>query len=559
MSSTNTPDAPDAPDGLAPPLERPFVAAGDDDALRFPDSSDLISKLHFSPRDGRISLGRERMVLLHVRALGTLRRALIDALGLTQARALLLRVGYTSGYHDALQSQQIRRDTSLFELLSAGPQLHALEGMASVRPMELRFDRARGEYYGEFMWRNSAEAEAEMMAAGVSPVPTCWLLLGYATGYTSGFMGRPIVYREICCRGCGARHCRIVGRPLETWPEVPEGFEFLRDDAPPPAAAPAPTCTSGPALPDGLVGASPAFVAAWSLIEAVAPTTTAALLHGEIGSGRSTLAAALHGLSARREGPRIALGAGHGDADAVDDAFARAAAGSLLLDDLDAWPTLSQRRLLERLDAAAADERPRMIVTMIRDPEDPAHSELTRRLLFRLGAFPIHLPPLRDRRGDILPLAAALRERLSVRLRKRLPGLSSRAERALVDHDYPGNLHELANLIERAAILVADDEVLDVGHLFGGEARSTSLFRVEGGQLRREDPEADAQAPGVDLDGFVGDALSRGVALDAIEEALIRGAVDRADGNLAAAARTLGLTRAQLAYRFRKLSEDRDA
>ncbi|MCA9660786.1 MAG: XylR N-terminal domain-containing protein, partial [Myxococcales bacterium] len=300
MPSTN------APEGLAP-VERPFVAAGDDDALRFPDSSDLISKLHFSLRDGRITLGRERMVLLHVRALGTLRRALIDALGLAAARALLLRVGYTSGYHDALQSQQLRPDTSLFELLSAGPQLHALEGMASVRPLELRFDRARGEYHGEFMWRNSAEAEAEISSAGVSPVPTCWLLLGYATGYTTGFMGRPIVYREISCRGCGARTCRILGRPLEAWPELPEGFEFLEGAAPSTTEAAPPNCAPGPPLPAGLIGASPAFVSAWSLVEAVAPTTTAALLHGEIGSGRSTLAAALHGLSPRRGGPRVAL------------------------------------------------------------------------------------------------------------------------------------------------------------------------------------------------------------------------------------------------------------
>ncbi|MCA9657362.1 MAG: hypothetical protein KC486_03390, partial [Myxococcales bacterium] len=170
--------------------------------------------------------------------------------------------------------------------------------------------------------------------------------------------------------------------------------------------------------------------------------------------------------------------------------------------------------------------------------------------------FPIHLPPLRDRRGDILPLAAALRARQAARLGKTLAGFSSRAERALVDHDYPGNLHELSNLIERAAILVGDGGTIDVGHLFGGEARPTSLFRVEGGRLRREDPDAEAPPSPVDLDGFVDDALARGVALDAVEEALIRGAVDRADGNLAAAARTLGLTRAQLAYRFRKLADD---
>ncbi len=533
--------------------ESAFVAAGDDDALELPDSEDLLKQLQFSLRDGRITLGSERMVLFHVRALAVLRAQLLETLGLEATRRVFLRIGYTSGFHDALQSKKIRSDHSLFELLSAGPQLHALEGMAAVRPLEVRFDRARGEYYGEYIWRNSAEAEAALIGTGVQPVPTCWLLLGYATGYTSGFMGRTVVYREVSCRGCGARNCRIVGRPLDAWHEPLEGFEFLypqSQERQPQAAGD----IQRDELPFGLLGTSAAFTSAWSLVKAAAPTTTPVLLHGEIGTGRTTLADALHRLSTRSDGPQVSLGAGHENPAAVRSALTRAGGGTLVLDELDAWEQASQYRLLEHLDAYPRHDPPvRLVVTMTRDPDDSRHTPLTVRLLYRLAGFPIHLPPLRDRREDILPLANHLREQHATSLEKDLPGFTPRAQRALAEHDYPGNLHELANVVERAAIVVDPGSPIDVGHLFGGEVKPIELFRVSRGRLFRDEPES--EDPELDIHSFVTDALTRGVPLEVVEEALIRGAVARSDGNLAAAARTLGLTRAQLAYRFRKLDE----
>src|SRR5574338_526123 len=139
------------------PRDPIFVAAGDDDALRRPDGHDLSDSLRFHPKDGRIVLGDERMVLLHVQALAELRRELIDTFGVERARAMLTRVGYASGARDAQHARKLRSGATTYELLAAGPQLHALEGMAQVTPIEVRFDIERGHYHGEFAWKNSAE------------------------------------------------------------------------------------------------------------------------------------------------------------------------------------------------------------------------------------------------------------------------------------------------------------------------------------------------------------------------------------------------------------------
>lgn len=540
------------------PIERPFIATGDEAARRLPDSEDLLRSLQFSPRDGRITLGDERMLLLHARAFAALRRELIAALGRPGAREVLIHAGYISGFRDARQGRAIRKDASSFELLSAGPQLHALEGMAAVRPLEIRFDRARGTYYGEFMWRNSveAEAEAESASAGVSPEPACWLLLGYASGYTSGFMDSPVLYRELACRSCGARYCRIVGRPLAAWRELPPGYAFLLDaEAQQAEAEAAPFAAEGEVLArHGLVGRGASFARVWSLMSAVAPTDTPVVIHGEVGTGRSTVASALHRESAR-PGPLRALGVSRSDLRSIDVAFTEAARGTLVLEDLEAWDDVSAHRVLERLDAATGDARPRIVTTLTRDPEDMPPGTSIRRLLYRVGAFPIALPPLRDRRDDLPALARWFLEREAARLRKPLSGFTPRAQRALLDHDFPGNLHELANMITRAAIVVEPATPIDVGHMFGAELRATALLELEGGQLRSPARETTPERA-VDLDVFVDDALRGGVTLDELEAALIRGAVSESAGNLAAAARALGMTRAQLAYRYRKLMDE---
>src|SRR6266702_1935199 len=127
------------------------------DSLRYPDIADLMSRLHFSPGDGRIWLDDQRMVLVHTSAMGVLRRELIESLGIDRARGLLTRMGYNSGTRDAELARKVRPKGRIQDMFAVGPQLHMLEGMTAVEPVRLEIDVARGKYYGEFLWKNCAE------------------------------------------------------------------------------------------------------------------------------------------------------------------------------------------------------------------------------------------------------------------------------------------------------------------------------------------------------------------------------------------------------------------
>jgi transcriptional regulator with AAA-type ATPase domain len=523
------------------PGERPFVAAGDDEALRLPDSADLREHLRFWPKDGRITLGDERMVLVHVGALAALRRELITSLGATRARAVLTRMGYVSGRLDGEYARRVRGAASYYELLAAGPQLHALEGMVAVRPLEVQFDIERGHYRGEFAWRSSAEVEAHLGSEGRAAEPVCWTLIGYASGYTTVFMGRPIVYRELACRACGARHCRILGRPLGDEPPPPE-FAFLGEEPPAPARPPThpPPADAGP-----VIGAATGLRATWSLVERVAGVDLPVLFEGEAGVGKRHLARALHDRSGRAAGPFVVARAAALDAAGLADALARARGGTLLLADLEALSPELQARSLLALDAGDGEVR-----WLASTRVDLRRSGVIRdELVQRLAAYPIYVPPLRERREDV-PLL--LRRFLDERAR-RPAGVTERANNALLDHDWPGNVRELWGRVARAAVLVDDGEPVDVGHLFGGdEAPPTRLELAPGGVLQ---PPGGAEEPPASTDDLIAALLDRRAGIEALEQALIRGAVARAGGNLAAAARLLGLTRPQLAYRYRKTDE----
>jgi two-component system response regulator HydG len=541
----------------AAPRSEPFVAAGDDDALRLPDGRDLRDSLRFVPRDGRICLGDDRMVLLHVRALAGLRRELVDALGIERARALLVRMGYASGHRDAQLALRLRAGATAYELLAAGPQLHALGGMVAVQPVEVRFDIERGSYHGEFVWRNSAEVEAHLEQFGPSAEPVCWTMLGYASGYTTAFMGRPIVYREVRCRGCGARQCRIVGRPLADGEAPPEGFEFVaarsfgqvpRDMSvgivAPPAAAP---------LAGGLVGASTAFRAAWSQIQRVAPGQTTVLLSGETGTGKAALARALHAGGPRAGGPFVRIACADPGLDPLAE-LARARGGTAYLADVDQLAPAAQGRLLRALEDGGAEGA--RIVAGVQAELSPGTGRMRPDLYYRIAVFPVHVPPLRERRDDIPLLLRHFLERHAARQGKTVSGLTERANMALLDYDYPGNVRELENLVERAVVLVGDGEAIDIGHLFGADERpGASLGLGAGGSLQEAEEvgEAPGAAPDADL---VDRLLDQKAPLELLESALIRAAVARAHGNLSAAARMLGLTRPQLAYRFRKALDE---
>jgi DNA-binding NtrC family response regulator len=231
--------------------------------------------------------------------------------------------------------------------------------------------------------------------------------------------------------------------------------------------------------------------------------------------------------------------------DELDDAIARARGGSLLLADLDdASPDL-QARLLHALEHSP--EPPRWLATT----RDACRRTCVPSCATASAPFPVHVPPLRERREDIVPLLLRFVHDHAAALARPTPRVSERAISALLDHDYPGNVRELWALVARAVVLVDPGDVIDRGHLLGEHERGGTRLGLDArGALQPAEPEQLAEPAA--SDELVDALLDHPLALEALEQALIRRAVARAGGNLSAAARMLGLTRPQLAYRHRK-------
>jgi len=550
-----------------------------------PSDADLRRLLQFSTEDGRIWLAGQRMLLVHTAALQALRRELMTSLGAEHTRRLLLRAGYASGERDALLARQVRPDAPLFEAFAAGPQLHMLEGAVRVTPRVFDLDEAAGHFHGIFQWDHSWEAEAHQVDFGPQDAPVCWMLLGYASGYTSAFFRRRVLFKEVQCTACGAPHCLIEGRFVHEWPD---GEQLARDYDPDSMLVRIDELQSQvealrtqlqPADEQGpLLGRSRAFAGTIELLRKAAPTQVTVLLTGETGVGKERFARALHAMGPRADKPFVAVncaalpaelieselfgaekGAYTGATAARVGRFERAHGGTLMLDELGELPLPAQAKLLrvlqqgevERLGANQTRKVDVRVVAATNVDLEKAVEEgrFRRDLLYRLNIYPIRIPPLRERADDIPLLAMHLLQKYAAQHGKRLAGFTDRALAAMRAHTWPGNVRELENLIERGVILTTSDDSVDAGTLFPHLVvlPDASASVSPAGTLEQAPPAQAAQ--------LCDAVLSSGLTLEALEDALIGEAVARAGGNLSAAARTLGLTRPQLSYRLARLNE----
>ncbi len=551
-----------------------------------PSDADLRRLVHFSTGDGRIWLGSQRMLLLHAASLHALRRELVTTLGQAQTRRLLMRAGYASGERDALLARQVRPDAPLFEAFVVGPQLHMLEGLVQVTPEVFEVDVEGGHFTGFFRWNHSWEVEAQLRDFGPQDEPACWMLLGYASGYTSAFFQRPALFKEVECTACGHPHCRIEGRFAHEWPdgeamareyhpdsvlvqldELQSQVQTLRKQL-------QPADELGP-----LIGHSRAFQETAMLLRQAAATDVTVLLTGETGVGKERFARALHAMGARADKPFVAVncaalpaelieselfgaekGAYTGAHSARVGRFERAHGGTLMLDELGELPLPAQAKLLrvlqtgeiERLgchEARRVDVRV-VAATNVDLEQAVAQGRFRRDLFYRLNVYPIRIPPLRERADDVELLAMHLLQQYAVRHQKRIAGLTDRALAALRAHAWPGNVRELENLIERGVILAASGQSIDAEMLF-------PKLTVQGGATinHRGTLEQTATTPASQAAKLFDTMLDNGLSLEALEDTLIREAVARAGGNLSAAARALSLTRPQLSYRLSRLNE----
>ena len=313
----------------------------------------------------------------------------------------------------------------------------------------------------------------------------------------------------------------------------------------------------------GLVGTSEALQRTRLLIERVGATDATALILGESGTGKELVARALHRLSPRRDRAFIAVncaalppdllestlfghvrGAFTGATQDRQGLFGAAHQGALFLDEVGEAPPAVQSRLLRvlqerRYTRVGSNREEAVDVRIIAATNRDLRAEVAERrfredLFFRLHVVPIHVPPLRERGDDVMLLAGVFLERVAARHGLPVPTLSSEALVALRAHPFPGNVRELANVIE-AAVLLATDGVVRPEHL--------PLHAPEGEGAPARDDLIAAAVSAAGLRDPARPLPSLREARAAFESAYLMAVLERAGGSITQAARQAGRNR----------------
>jgi Nif-specific regulatory protein len=239
----------------------------------------------------------------------------------------------------------------------------------------------------------------------------------------------------------------------------------------------------------GMIGESAAMRAVHQFIARVAPREANVLIHGESGTGKELVARAIHRNSPRAGGPFVAIncaaitetlleselfghekGAFTGAVGLKKGKLEVAAGGTVFLDEIGELAPSLQAKLLrvlqEREMERVGGTRPiqldiRLIAATNRDLREEARQHRFREdLYYRLNVVSIIMPPLRERKDDIPMLASFFAARHGEKQKRRISGISPKARACLMAYDWPGNVRELENVIERAVVLGATDEIL---------------------------------------------------------------------------------------------------
>jgi DNA-binding NtrC family response regulator len=318
-----------------------------------------------------------------------------------------------------------------------------------------------------------------------------------------------------------------------------------------------------------MVGGSPKMREVFSLIQQVAPSRAAVLITGESGTGKELAARAIHALSPRRNGPFVALncaampdslmeselfghekGAFTGAVDRRAGCFELAQNGTVLLDEIGDMPVALQAKLLRvledsrvrRLGGKTEIQLDVRILAATNSPLETAIREGKFRedLYYRLNVFPIPLPPLRDRKDDLVSLSSALLADLNRKHGTKVTDVSKEVLDRFRLYNWPGNVRELRNVVERAVIL-AGEGTIQPSHL------STSF----GGSISPAVPSGAAAPTAVSGSG---DELRIpvGSTIEQAERALIELTLEHTRHNKTRAAEVLGISQKTL---FNKLKE----
>jgi len=463
---------------------------------------DLKELLEVDIDGGLIRFAGQRALIFDAVAQGLLRKELIDTFGVRVARGLLSRFGYAHGQRMAEAMRTQFKWESDEDWRRAGSRIYALQGLFMLEPgSHFSFDEDGGS------WRVSYEAEQHLLHLGQADYPVCWTLCGLASGYLSRATGRDLFAVEDRCTAKGDTACHILVKTAEEWGESQGdqvlGFKRLEIDAALLEITETLKRTERELRlrtrklahvakvsedPSGIVARSPGMKRVMELARTIAKVDSSVLITGETGTGKERVARFVHEQSACADGPFVAVncgaisetlleselfghvrGAFTGATSGRPGLFEAANGGTLFLDEVGEIPPAMQVKLLRALQEREVRRvgeninRPinvRIVTATNRDlgPE-VAEKRFRDDLYYRLKVMELSIPPLRERREDILPLARILLAEASLRMKRTIDGMTAAVADCLLGYAWPGNVRELSNVMERAVAVAAGNRV----------------------------------------------------------------------------------------------------
>ena len=535
-----------------------------------------LSHLH---NDVTVDGGRADNHPVHV--LARFLRSVLGAADKAATRRLLTCYGVRWGESDAEMVGGLVDWSSTEEWIAASMQVLSQQGFARAEASRIEWSEERGSFFAELRWEDFGELNAELSDDGC---PASWIFAGYMSGYTSYCSGRRIYFVETDCtgiKGASESGCLCLrGKDEDSWgDEIRSQLQFFdsdgldelvermyRNDASgDPAQAPASRSTRVRAS-SGFINVdskpvevqSESFLHVLEISNRVAAFDLPILITGETGTGKEVLARHVHENSQRKDGPFIGIncaalqetllaselfgyraGAFTGATKDRQGLFEEANGGTIFLDEIGDVPPTTQVALLcvlqEQEVTRLGENRPRKIDARIMAATNrdlgKAIDEGTFRedLYYRLGVVAIELPPLRDRREDIIPLARYFLKSISERMKTREQELDGACLDYLLNHDWPGNVRELRNTLERAVVM-NDDGIIRPEDLMPGviQAKSSSRSQSVANVAR---------------------------TLEDVEMEHIRAVLAATDGNRARAARMLNISPATLWRKLKQIEE----
>ncbi|RJO66051.1 MAG: sigma-54-dependent Fis family transcriptional regulator [Myxococcales bacterium] len=526
--------------------------------------------VEFDAEGGLIRFAGQRSLIIDATAMGSLRKDLIEHFGVATARGILTRFGYVHGWRMAEALETHFKWDCDEDRQRAGGRIHMLEGMYCLQPGSLDPLSKEGRTL-----LNSYEAEQHIAHLGRSDATVCWTICGLTSGYLSRTLGQEIYVLEERCLGRGDAACHLLGRTREEWgdkradelrffhieklsgwldaslhqiTETLKGVEQKLRERMRMLSSVTPNIEE----PLGMVARSVAMRRLIDLARRIAKVDSTILITGESGTGKERIARYVHEQSSRASGPFIAVncgaitetlleselfgharGAFTGAVQNRPGLFEAANGGTLLLDEIGEVSHGMQIKLLRALQereirrVGENQSRPvnvRVIAATNRElTKDIVEGRFRKDLYYRLNVVELHVPSLRDRREDILPLARVLLTEAASRLKRPITGLSPRAADQILRYDWPGNVRELENAMERAVALarVSRTELADLPE----EVRQALAIPIASGAVK---------------------------ALESVEKEYIMAVLDRNGGNQTLTAEQLDIGSATL---YRKLKK----